>query len=199
MIPAVVLAAGLSSRMGRVKALLPLGRDTFIGRIVTTFRSAGVDDVVVVVGHEGQAVTEELTRSHPDVRVVVNEAYRAGQLSSLLAGLNAVDRPGVSGMLLTLVDVPLVSVATVRAVIDRSRRTGALVARPVRGDEHGHPVLIDRSLFGALRLADPALGAKAVVRAHVSPAGEVPVDDPGAFLDVDTPEAYARAVAALEP
>jgi CTP:molybdopterin cytidylyltransferase MocA len=194
-IPAVVLAAGMSTRMGRLKALLPLtDGDTFITRSVRTFLDAGVDDVVVVVGHEGDLVTQALDDSGLPVRIVNNRDYRSGQLSSLLAGLSAVDRPGTTALLLTLVDVPLVSPATVRAVVERYVRTRAAVVRPVRGNEHGHPVLIDRALFPLIRTADPAVGAKAVVRAHVSSAGEVPVEDDGAFLDIDTAEDYERLV-----
>ena len=70
----------------------------------------------------------------------------------------------VSGTLLTLVDVPLVTSSTVRAVVKRYRHTGASIVRPTRGDEHGHPVLIDRALFPVLRAADPSEGAKPVVR-----------------------------------
>jgi CTP:molybdopterin cytidylyltransferase MocA len=62
----------------------------------------------------------------------------------------------------------------------------------VRGDQHGHPVLIDRSLFDLLRRADPHRGAKAVVRAHATPAGDIQVDDDGAFDDIDTPVEYER-------
>lgn len=196
-IPAVVLAAGRSSRMGRSKPLLPLGAGaTFLSRIVRTFLDAGVDDVVVVVGHDAAAVAASIRGTQLPVRLVVNDAYDEGQFSSVLAGLNAIDRPGVAGMLLTLVDVPLVSPETVRAVIDRHRATGAPIVRPVRGSEHGHPVCIDRSLFEALRRADPSTGAKPIVRAHVSQAGDVAIDDEGAFLDIDTPDDYERIVRA---
>jgi len=192
-IPAVVLAAGLSSRMGRPKAALPLGDDdTFLTRIVRTFTDAGVDDVVVVVGHEADAVRAAFDRSGLAARFVHNAAFSSGQLSSLLAGLRAIDRPGVEAMLLTLVDVPLVQESTIRAVLDRYRHTHAPIVRPTNGSRHGHPVLIDRSVFDALSHADPDAGAKAIVRAHASSAGEVVVEDEGAFTDVDTPEEYAR-------
>jgi molybdenum cofactor cytidylyltransferase len=194
-IPAVILAAGLSSRMGRSKPLLPLANgETFVTRIVRSFVEAGVDDVVVVLGHEADAVAAKLIESGVPARFVVNEAYQTGQLSSVLRGLNAIDRPGVRAMLLTLVDVPLVSPATIRAVVDRYKATNAPIVRPVRGVEHGHPVLIDRALFPSLRAADPAIGAKPIVRGHVSAAGDVTVDDEGAFFDIDTPEAYERAL-----
>src|SRR5262249_37486835 len=158
-IPAIVLAAGLSTRMGRPKPLLPLADgDTFVTRIVRSFVESGVDDVVVVLGHEADAVAARLIESGVPARFVVNDAYRTGQLSSVLRGLNAIDRPGVRAMLMTLVDVPLVSPRTIRAVVDRYRATHAPIVRPVRGNEHGHPVLVDRSLFSLLRSADPAVG-----------------------------------------
>jgi molybdenum cofactor cytidylyltransferase len=192
-IPAVILAAGLSTRMGRPKPLLPLKEgDTFVTRLVRSFAEAGVDDVVVVLGHEAAAVAATIVESGVAARLVVNDAYKTGQLSSVLRGLNAIDRPGVKAMLLTLVDVPLVSPSTIRAVIDRYRATHAPIVRPVRGDEHGHPVLVDRSLFPLLRTADPATGVKPVVRDHVSAAGDVTVDDDGAFVDVDTLDEYLK-------
>src|SRR3954468_9813548 len=144
MIPAIVLAAGRSSRMGRAKATLPAGDGhTFLTRIVQTFLDAGVDDVSVVVGHDAETIAHCLASSGLPARFVVNREYDRGQLSSLLAGLTAVDRPGVAAVLITLVDVPMIAVDTVRAVIDAYRTTHAPVVRPTSGARHGHPLLID--------------------------------------------------------
>jgi molybdenum cofactor cytidylyltransferase len=199
MIAAVVLAAGKSTRMGIPKATLPVAssqaegaNDTFLTRILRTFADAGVDGVVVVIGHDRETIVESVVSRHFTPRFVINPHYESGQLSSILAGLDAVDRPDVECMLLTLVDVPLVSAETVGRVIERYRQTHAPIVRPVSGSRHGHPVLIDRRLFGELRAADPSSGAKPVVRAHVSPEGDVEVNDEGAFADVDTPEDYQR-------
>ncbi len=195
MIPVAVLAAGKSTRMGRPKATLRLDdADTFLTRIIRTFQEAQVDDVVVVLGHEAEAILKSVEQAGLSPRFVVNEQFESGQFSSVLAGLRAIDRPGVRAMLMTLVDVPLVSAATVRAVLERYRTTHAPVVRPVRGTLHGHPVLIDRSLFDEIRAADPQRGAKPIVRAHVSAAGDVEVEDEGAFSDIDTPEEYKRLV-----
>jgi molybdenum cofactor cytidylyltransferase len=192
-IPAIVLAAGRSSRMGRAKASLPVGGgDTFLTRIVRTFHDAGVDDVIVVVGHEADAIARVFAESGLPARFVVNRNYDRGQLSSLVAGVNAIDRPGVAAALVTLVDVPLVSVATVRAVIDCYRASRAPVVRPTSGARHGHPLLIDRALFDALRGADPDRGAKPIVRAHASAAGDLVIADEGAFADIDTAEEYEQ-------
>jgi len=195
MIPAIVLAAGRSSRMGRAKAMLPLGeRDTFLTRVVRTLHDAAVDDVVVVVGHDADAIIGAFGASGLAARFVINREYDRGQLSSLVAGLAAVDRPGVIAVLVTLVDVPLVSASTVRDVLDHYRRTRAPIVRPTSGARHGHPLLIDRSLFDPLRAADPQAGAKAVVRAHASTLGDLASNDEGAFLDIDTPEEYRQYV-----
>jgi molybdenum cofactor cytidylyltransferase len=195
MTPAIVLAAGKSTRMGRPKAALLLGDgDTFLSRIVRTFRDAGIDEVIVVVGHEAEAIATSLASTGVTARFVENPEYESGQFSSFVKGINVVDRPGVSAALVTLVDVPLVTAATIRAVVEQYRQTRAPIVRPTRGTEHGHPVLIDRALFGELRRADPSSGAKQVVRAHASAAGDIPIDDDGAFLDIDTDAEYQRVV-----
>src|SRR2546423_1076742 len=99
--------------MGQPKAALPLDADdTFLTRIVRTFLEAGVDDVVVVVGHEADAIVRSFAPSGLPARFAVNKEYDRGQLSSLVTGLGVIDRPGVAATLLTLVDVPLVSAAT---------------------------------------------------------------------------------------
>jgi molybdenum cofactor cytidylyltransferase len=194
-IPAIVLAAGRSTRMGRAKATLPAGGGhTFLTRIVQTLLDAAVDDVIVVVGPDAEPIALSFAASGLPARFVVNREYDNGQLSSLLAGLGVVDRPGVSAVLVTLVDVPFVSAATVRAVLDAYRRTRAPIVRPTSGGRHGHPLLIDRALFDALRAADPSSGAKPIVRAHASPSGDIAVDDEGAFTDVDTEEDYRRTI-----
>ncbi|HKB12139.1 MAG TPA: nucleotidyltransferase family protein [Vicinamibacterales bacterium] len=195
MVPAIVLAAGRSSRMGRAKATLPAGGgNTFLTRVVRTFHDAGIDDVIVVVGHEADAIAGAFAESGLPARFVVNRDYDRGQLSSLVAGINAIDRPGVAAALVTLVDVPLVAASTVRAVVDQYRSTRAPVVRPTSGTRHGHPLLIDRLLFDALRRADPDAGAKPIIRAHASAAGDLPIADEGAFIDIDTAEDYERWV-----
>ena len=178
---------------GRSKALLAIDdRDVFVTRIVRTFHDAGVSDIVVVVGHDAEEVERVVRAAAPVARIVRNAQYKRGQFSSVLAGLDAVDRPDVDAMLLALVDAPLFAADTVRAVVERFANSGAPVVRAVRGDEHGHPVLIARRLFEAIRNADPSQGAKPIVRANASALGDVAVDDPGAFVDVDTPEDYQR-------
>jgi CTP:molybdopterin cytidylyltransferase MocA len=191
-IAAVVLAAGRSTRMGRAKATLPLHEETFLTHIIRTFHAAGVGDIVVVLGHEAETIAQAVRASGLPARVVINSNYDRGQLSSLLAGLAVADQS--DAILMTLVDVPLVSPSTVRAVIDRYETTKASIVRPVNGSRHGHPILIDRALFASLRAASDATGAKPIVRANASTEGDVPVDDEGAFCDIDTMDEYRRFI-----
>ena len=158
--------------------------------------------VVAPAGDLAARIGAALARHRPPPPIVANPDPGRGQLSSLLVGLEAVDPArGVEAALVTLVDVPLVTAATVRALLDRYRRTRAPIVRPARPDRpgHGHPVVFGRPLFAALRRADPAAGAKPVVRAHEAEAEDVVVDDPGAFTDIDTPDDYRRAFGARPP
>ena len=193
-VPGVVLCAGRSSRMGRPKALLPTSEsgETFIGRIVRVLREGGVDDVVVVVAPDVPPLDAAFAHMDQPPRAVHNPSPDHGQLSSLLVGLRAVDRPGVGGVLVTLVDVPLIDAETVSRLRKVHQQTRAPVVRPVQNERHGHPVIFDRAVFDELRNADPRTGAKTVVRAHLNDAAEVKVDVDGPFLDIDTPSEYAR-------
>ena len=198
MIRAIVLAAGASSRMGQAKAALPLGTtgDTVVARVVATLLAAGLPSVAVVAGAHIDAVRAAMPRFEPRARVVEHLGWAQGQLSSLLAGLAAVDGPNLEAVLVTLVDVPLVRPDSVAAIVHAWRQSRAPIVRPVDGDRHGHPVIFDRAVFDDLRRADPAVGAKAVFAAHASRRLDVPIKDDGAFVDIDTPTDY-RIVQAM--
>ena len=193
MVHGIVLAAGQSSRMGRPKAglLLAPGGPTFAAAVVATLRHAGVAAITVVTGAHHHAVVEALGES-AGVRVLHHEGWPAGQLSSLVAALDAVDVPALEAIVVTLVDVPLVRPDTVAALIEAWRRTRAPIVRPALGEQHGHPVVFDRVTFPDLRAAPVAVGAKAVVARWQAGLLNLPTDDRGVLTDVDTPEEYDR-------
>ncbi len=192
MIRAIVLAAGASSRMGQAKAALPLGStgETVVARVVRTILAAGLPSVAVVAGAHIDAVRGAMPASEPRAHVVEHLGWEQGQLSSLLAGLAAVDDPQLEAVLVTLVDVPLVRPETVAAIVHAWRQSRAPIVRPVDGDRHGHPVIFDRAVFEDLRRADPSVGAKAVFATHAARRLDVPVKDEGAFVDMDTLAEY---------
>jgi molybdenum cofactor cytidylyltransferase len=193
-IPGVILAAGQSSRMGQPKALLPAGPGgpTFVRRLSTALLEGGVADVIVVGRPDDTALEAEVESIGTGVRFVVNAHAEMGQLSSVIAGVNAADRPGVHGVLVTPVDAPLVLPGTVNALLAAFASHRAAIVRATWQGRHGHPVIFGRRVFDALRHADPAVGAKAVVHAHASDLIDLEVDDPGVLHDIDGPDDYAR-------
>jgi CTP:molybdopterin cytidylyltransferase MocA len=195
-IPAIVLAAGRSARFGRPKALARIGDETFISRIIRTLREAGVAKAVVVSRPDDDDLMLRMSTDVPFATRVTNPDPERGQLSSLLAGLEAVDGPGVPAVLVTLVDVPLVTAPTIRHLLDRAMTSDAAIVRPAHGARHGHPVIFRRVVFDALRHADPARGAKDVFGAFA--VEDVEVSDAGAFEDIDTPADYERVIRATD-
>ena len=199
MVRAIVLAAGASTRMGTPKAGLVLSGagDTFLSRLIRQLTAAGLPDIVVVTGATPDSVRSAAGRIRRPVRFEHNERWPEGQLTSILAGLREMPGDIVEAALVTLVDAPLVSVATIERLLHIWRTKRAPIVRPARGERHGHPVIFDRALFDKLRAADPAVGAKAVVRAYADDIINVPVDDEGAFIDIDTPDEYRDALRQL--
>jgi len=191
-LPGIVLAAGASQRMGRPKALLPVGDDgpSFARALCDTLAAAGIAPVVLVSRAE---LRDALAAAVPRATVVVNSSPERGQLSSLMAGLEALEAP--EAVLVTLVDLPLVRQDTVQAVIRAWRDSGAPLVRPEHAGRHGHPVIFGAPLLRDLRSADAAAGAKPIVHRYLAQSVSVVVDDEATIEDVDTPEGYARLMA----
>lgn len=181
--------------MGRPKAGLPVrpGGPTFAVALVDALRQSCIADVTVVAGAHPAAVREALA-TRPDTPVVDHPGWRDGQLSSLRAGLAAVDGPDLEALVVALVDCPLVRPATIEALIEAWRRTGAPIVRPAVGDRHGHPVIFDRATFADLRTAPLDTGAKAVIAAWRPQVLDLAVDDAGVLADIDTPGDYDAAL-----
>jgi molybdenum cofactor cytidylyltransferase len=193
MIAAVVLSAGESSRMGRPKALLPIGGETFIGRIVRTLKQTSVGKVIVVLGHNADEMSQRI--AHLPVEILVNRDYKNGQLTSLQVAVRSLDSQNdCDGMLVHLVDHPYIDARLVEIMIERFYASGKSLVVPRRAGKRGHPVIFSRLLFGELLAAPLDEGAKAVVNAHREDTLEVETDDEGITVDVDTPEIYRQHV-----
>ena len=181
--------------MGSDKAVLTDPRGVpFVVRVARTLEAAGLRRIVIVGGGASERIAAAVHQTDWTARVDVatNPQPDRGQLSSLLIGMAAASDDPADGVRVTLVDVPLVTAGTVRAVVDAWQARRAPIVRPASGGRHGHPVIFDRRLFGELAAAPLHEGAKHVVRAHEAEIENVPVDDPGSFEDIDTPEDYLR-------
>jgi molybdenum cofactor cytidylyltransferase len=195
MVPAVILAAGYSSRMGRDKALLAVpGDGSFVSRLARTLRSSGCDEVIAVAGPGTiDRIASAMALERVALTLVLNPDPSRGQLSSLQEAIAILAPRAPRGLLMCPVDQPLVGEQTVRLVLEAWERTGAPIVRPSHEGRHGHPVLFDARVLPELRAADPSAGARPVIRAHAQESRDVEVDDAGAFEDIDTPDDYRRA------
>lgn len=192
---AVVLAAGRGERFdGGTKQLATVAGRPLVAHAVATARAAGVDHVVVVVGHDGDAVAAAVRIEDPDAQIVTNPDHAEGQSTSFVAGIRAVARDErVRLAVMLLADQPGVEAQTVRAVA-AAVRGGAPAARARYADAPGHPIAFARELFDRLTEVQGDTGARDLLDdldvAHVLAAGTVPVD-------VDTTEDLAAVRATL--
>ena len=189
MIAGVVLAAGTSSRLGRPKQLLPLQGKPLTQHVVDATIAAGLDEVVVVLGHAAEEVEAGLELP-PPARAVVNPDYEAGQSSSLRTGLRALG-PDVKAAVILLGDQPGIQFDVIRRVVRVYEDTGDPVVRASYEGKLGHPVLFDRKLWSELQQVEGDRGARDLLAAHPEWVATVEVkgDPPG---DVDDWDDYER-------
>ncbi len=190
LLSAIILAAGESRRMGQPKLLLPLGDKTVIEHAVASMFGSGVDELIVVLGDQAKAVRGIL--SGLGVKTVVNQDYKRGMSSSLVAGLRAVD-PQTQAVLIALGDLPLLRPASVKRLIRAyvSGQHGIVV--PVYQGQRGHPVLFDLKYRAALEGLRGDTGAREILTRHPEDVLEVTVSDAGVRRDIDTAEDYRAA------
>ena len=188
--------------MGRPKALLPwpATQVPFVLHVTETLRNAGIGPLGVVTGEHHDAIAATLAGT--DVVVLYNARHADGQLGSLLHGLRwAFAQTDGDWALATLVDVPRVQSSTVRTLAQATAGGDVRAIRPVCGARHGHPVLWRRDVLALLAAADPAQGARAIMRSLAAQGAvcDVPVDDEGVFSDLDTPDDYEALIRADRP
>lgn len=193
-IVALVLAAGTSSRFGRPKPLARLGDRPLLARCLDSLRASRVRAIVVVLGTDADRIRHEVPLE--GTQVVVNPDPSEGMSSSIRAGLRAAP-PDALGFLVVLGDQPLLTPVTIDALVGRHGAKGARAVVPTYRGMRGNPVLLDRSLAPDMEAVRGDVGCRSVLAAHASEVVELPVDDPGILLDVDTPRDLERLDEAL--
>ena len=190
MIVAVVLAAGLSRRMGRFKLTLPWRGCTVIGHVVQTLKRAGFDRVLIVTGHRADEIAAALEGTGAEL--VYNAAYATNDmLSSLQAGLSALQRTPAEAALLCLGDQPQMEGQTIEGVLAAGAINGwQRVIIPSYQQHAGHPILLPRALWGEILGATGTL--REVLKAHRELVVYVNVTATSILADLDTPEDYQQ-------
>ncbi len=189
---AIVLAAGLSKRMGAFKPLLPLADKPMIAHVLDALKAVDeIDSIYVVTGHDERRLREAL-QAWP-IAFVHNAAYATGEmLSSVQSGLRALP-DDVDAAVLALGDQPSVQAPTVRQLVRAWMEKRAPLALPKYRGKRGHPLLLSMSLRAEILALGDGESLKTVVHRHLDQAVQIDVEDPAVIADLDTPDDYARA------
>jgi molybdenum cofactor cytidylyltransferase len=190
----VVLAAGDSSRMGKPKALLDWHGRPLIEHVLATAREGGCMKLFAVLGKDADSIRKGAKLD--GVTVLVNKHPEAGQVSSTRLGMENLDF-STDCCVVWPVDCPLVKASDVRALIDTYAKTRANLMRilmPVHKGKRGHPMLVDigfRQPFMELKAGETA---RKVIDDNHTQVREVPTDNPGVLVDIDTITEYEAAL-----
>ena len=181
---ALIVAAGMSSRMGDFKPLLNIGSISIAQRVVATFQQAGVEKIVMVTGYNAVMLERHLAGN--GVVFLRNEKYETTQMfDSVCIGLSYL-RDKCGRVLFTPVDIPLFTADTVHRLLE----TDAPLACPAVDGETGHPTLIGASLFDRILSDSGDQGLRGALNRCGAELTLIPVEDRGILHDADTPEDY---------
>ena len=195
MLAAVILSGGASTRMGSPKALLPYQGRPFLEHLLEVIRHSKIAVRRVVLGAHAEPIAKAI-RLNPD-EIVINQEWEQGQLSSLQAALRSLP-PGTDGVLLCLIDHPLITAALVDGLIEQFYATKAPIVLPVFEGRRGHPVIFSSKVYEELERAPAELGARVVVWAHTKEVSEYTTAEEGCVLNLNDPETFERVTGARD-
>jgi molybdenum cofactor cytidylyltransferase len=172
-ISGVVLAAGTGSRFGGTKQLAPVGGRPMAQHAVDALAGAGVDEILVVTGHDADAVEASL-RLPANARFVRNPAFRDGQATSLAAAIHEIDEESQAAVIL-MADQPGVSADVVRALIGGFLRTRKQIVRAAFVDGPG-PSLLSREIYAEAGHLHGDVGARVLMASHPEWVEEIRIE-----------------------
>jgi molybdenum cofactor cytidylyltransferase len=189
MISAIILAAGMSKRMGRPKQLLQLGNKPLIRIVVENVLASAVDEIIVVTGCEAEGVGAAI-KDLP-VKITFNPDYQQGQGTSLAVGVKQLDK-NTEAFLVFMCDQPLISPSMINTIIDEFKKRGSLALRPTYNETPGHPVVFSSTLSSGMEQLHEDEGARKVLERLGARVDYLALQDEGIVIDMDTPESYEK-------
>jgi molybdenum cofactor cytidylyltransferase len=189
MLAAIILSGGASSRMGSPKALLPYQGRAFLDHLLKITRHPRIGVRRLVLGAQAEQIAKAI--DVPGDEIVINAEWEKGQLSSIRAALHSLPVE-TDGILLCLIDHPLISAKLVDDLIERFYSSKAAIVLPVFEGKRGHPVLFSSKLYDELENAPFEIGARSVVWAHSAEVLEHHTVEQGCVLNLNDPQTFAR-------
>lgn len=187
MISAIILAAGKSERMSRLKQLMPWQQSTVLEQTVDNFLGSKANEVIVVVGYRAEEVRRVLAGK--PVRWVINPDYEQGMSASIIAGLSLVDDQ-TQAVMLALGDQPLINSQTISRLIDEFSGCDKGIVIPTYRGRRGHPVIFAMTYKEKILQLKGDIGGRQIIAQHPGDVLEVAVDCEGVCIDIDTVESY---------
>lgn len=198
-ISGILLAAGLSKRMGQPKQLLPFGKSTIVEVVVDNMLGAKFSEVIVIVGHCAEQV-QDILGERP-VKIVFNPDYREGMLTSAQTGIRSLNFENVKNksnrdaFSIMLVDQPFITSELIDKVIDAYAQTDKGIALPSYNYQRGHPVIFHhRYADEVLKLSAESGGVRSLFKSHSEDIHYVNVDTDDVLRDIDYRQDYERAL-----
>jgi molybdenum cofactor cytidylyltransferase len=190
MLAAVILSGGASSRMGSPKALLAYQGRPFLEHLLAITVHPKISVRRVVLGAHAEPIAKNIALAADEI--VINDDWEKGQLSSIQAAIRSLPA-GTEGLLLCLIDHPLISGDLVNELIEQFYGKREKIVLPLYQGRRGHPVIFPVALYEELLQAPLEKGARAVVWAHAADVLEVPTNEEGCVLNLNDPETLHRA------
>ena len=194
----IVLAAGMSTRLGKPKHLVKVGGKTLLARVVAAALESKLSELILVLGDEAERVLAALgpLGRHELLRIVVNDRYESGMAGSLQVGLSAVKEQYPAVMFL-LGDQPLIKGETINLLLSHFWSTSKDICVPVQDGKQGNPVCFRRRFYDQILGVQGDTGAREIILRYPEDVLRVEIDCPSCFLDIDCAEDLERLLTFL--
>ncbi len=192
-ITGIILAAGMSTRLGRPKQLLKVGGEFIINRVVDAALNSGLEKIIVVLGHRHREIQVAMGArlTVPRLKVVINRDYRRGQSHSLRCGVQAI-RSDCAACMFMVADQPLLDAGTIDLLIERFRLSASEICVPLCRGKRQSPTLFSSRYYDRLLAITGDIGARGIIAAEPESVLLVEIDRQDVFRDIDTPADLAR-------
>jgi molybdenum cofactor cytidylyltransferase len=188
-VSAIILSAGESRRMGTLKPLLPFGEKTVIETVLDNFLKVNLYEIIVVLGYQANRIIEIISRY--SVKIVFNEKYKDGMLSSIQKGIEATDEK-TEAYMIALVDQPFISSSLIESLLGKCENNGIVI--PSYNGRRGHPIIIPAKYRDEIFRLDANIGLRQLIQNHEDEIIYVDVSSDDVIRDMDFPEDYKREI-----